>query len=357
MKLSTYSVPFTRGALALLLGAASAIAARAEERVLKFEDPSKPGKIVVQMGMGDLRVTGADVSEVTVLSDEDFGGGENEPRDDGLRRLDTPVNDHAINATGNTITIACSSLFFGRQGRHGGGSTDIDLTVPKGTYLVVQRAGPGSTQIENLAGDIEMRAAIGDIELEGVSGGVVVEAAHGDVRAVFASFPPDRPVSISTAHGDVEVRVPETTRANVRFRTLRGEILTDFAKDRLVTKMEQAETFSVESEVNVDVAVDVRVASDKEQARLEADRAREEARQAERAAREAAAQAKRAAQQARASGDVMAPPVPPVPPIPPVPPMPPLAGGKVVAGALNGGGTDLAITALMGDVVFRKATP
>jgi len=42
-------------------------------------------------------------------------------------------------------------------------------------------------------------------------------------------------------------------------------------------------------------------------------------------------------------------------PVPPMPPMPPMAGGKVVAGQLNGGGVDLTITALMGDITFRKA--
>ena len=330
MKLSLSSI---RGALALLVVAGAAMPARAQEQVLTFADPTKPGKVVIQMGLGDLHVTGADVKEVTIFSETDFGGSES-ARDDGLRRLDSG-GDHSVTVSGNTIRIVSNGLFGGRKG---GEDSDIELTVPVGTNLVVQRSGPGDTRIENIAGDIEVRAAIGDLELSGISGGAVVEAAHGDVRAVFASFPADRPVFISTAHGDVEVQVPEQARAKVRFRTLRGEILTDFPKDQLNTKMEQAETMPVESlEGDAD-------------ARAVARRAREEARQAERAAKEAADQARRAAAESGGSHVEAS-----IPPIPPIPPMPPLAGGKVVAGQLNGGGADLSVTALMGDILFRKA--
>ncbi|MBE2213712.1 MAG: DUF4097 family beta strand repeat protein [Opitutaceae bacterium] len=346
MKLSTiHPASLTRGALVLLLAGGAALAARAEERVLSFADPSKPGKLVIQMGLGDLRVSGADVKDVTLRSEDDFGG-DAEPREDGLRRLDSGGDTHAINASGNVITISCGALLGGRHGE----STDLDLTVPKGVYLIVQRSGPGDTQIEALSGDIEIRSLVGDIALGDLSGGLVVESTHGDVSAEFAAFPADRPVSISTAHGDVEVRVPEASKAKVRFRTLRGEVLTDFAKEQLVTKMEQSDTFVIES-TGGDAET---LRNERERVRAEAQRARDEARQAERAAREAAEQAKRAAKEASTSGvaDGM---VPPIPPIPPLPPLPPLAGGKVVAGTLNGGGPDLSITALMGDIVFRKA--
>lgn len=344
MKLSTPHHTLIRGALALLLAGAAAIQARAEERILKFADPASPGKVVIQMGLGDLHIVGADVKDVKVLSDEDIGG-EQEPRDDGLRRLDAGDN-HSVSTDGNTIRIVCNGMF---GGRHGGGSSDLELTVPKSTHVIVQRAGPGDTQVENLAGDIEMHAAIGDIELAEISGGVLIEAAHGDVQATFTSFPTDRAVSISTANGDVDVRVPEDAKAKVRFRTLRGEILTDFSKDRLVSKMEQAETLVIETE---DVSVDVKTELKREQerARAEQERAREEARMAQRAAKDAAEQARRAAREAGVSEGM----VPPIPPMPPMPSLPPMAGGKVVTGTLNGGGPDLAITALMGDVTLRK---
>lgn len=338
------SLSLTHGALALLMAAGAAVQARADERVLTFADPNSPGKIVIQMGFGDLHIVGADVKEVTVLSSEDLGGSEAD-RDDGLRRLDSG-DSHSVTNTGNTIQIVSSGLFGGHRGGEG---SDLELTVPASTVVVVQRAGPGDTRIENVAGDIEVRTAIGDLDLSGISGGAVIEAAHGDVRAVFASFPTDRPVSISTAHGDVEVHVPEQSRAKVRFRTLRGEILTDFSKDQLDTKMEQAETVQHEdSEGDRDTKALAR--RERDRARAEAVLAREQAREAERAAKEAAEHARRSA--AEGGYETV---VPPIPPVPPIPAMPPLAGGKVVAGQLNGGGADLSITALMGDILFRKA--
>jgi hypothetical protein len=66
--------------------------------------------------------------------------------------------------------------------------------------------------------------------------------------------------------------------------------------------------------------------------------------------REAAQAAREAAAEARAGQDSS------VPPLPPIPPVPPMTGGKLVSGALNGGGnTEIYAAAMNGDVTLRKA--
>ena len=42
-------------------------------------------------------------------------------------------------------------------------------------------------------------------------------------------------------------------------------------------------------------------------------------------------------------------------PIPPIPPIPPISGGKIVSGTLNGGGPDIQIATMNGDITLRKA--
>jgi hypothetical protein len=327
-----------RGAIALLFAAGAACWARAGEQVLKFADPAAPGKIVIQMGLGDVRVVGAPISEVKVVSAEDLSG-ESEPRDDGLRRLDAG-GDHTISSEGNVVTIVCNGMFGGHRSPE---ETNLLVTVPVATSVVIERAGPGETTLEKLSGDVEVHAAIGDIVLEGMSGGAVVETVNGDVRAVFTGLAADHAISISAVRGDVDLHVPVTAKADVRFRTFRGEVLTDFG-DELKTRMETGwsedeETASVEEE--------------KARAEQEREHAREMERQAREEAKRAAAEAKRAA--GKNNSGVSIPPIPPIPPMPAIPHIPPMAGGRVVAGTLNGGGTDITITTLSGEIRFRKA--
>ena len=73
------------------------------------------------------------------------------------------------------------------------------------------------------------------------------------------------------------------------------------------------------------------------------------------AIREAAQAAREAAQAAReAAREESADSTAPVPPVPPVPPIPPVTGGKLVTGTLNGGGPEISITTMNGDVTLRQ---
>lgn len=329
--------------LAALAASLAGGLASGEAQVLRFPDPAAPGRLVVRMGLGDVRVTGADTTEVTLTAGA-LAARETTPRDDGLRRLDGG-DDYAVTQEGDTITVTHGGV-FGRG--HGDPSAEIALVVPRATRVIIERTGPGDTALASLGGDVEVRAAIGDITLEALAGGALVEAINGDVSATFTRLADDRPVSISAVRGDVDVRVPQDARARVRFRTLRGEVLTDFPEDVLATRMERAGDHGTGSGADETARRDAERA--REQARVDAERAREQAREA----RAAAAEAKRQAREGVSAGNV---PIPPVPPMPPMPPIPPMAGGKVVTGTLNGGGPELSITTLMGDITFRKAEP
>jgi hypothetical protein len=46
----------------------------------------------------------------------------------------------------------------------------------------------------------------------------------------------------------------------------------------------------------------------------------------------------------------------PMPPLAPTPPLPPMTGGKIVSGTLNGGGPEIRVTTMNGDVTLRKIT-
>jgi len=329
----------------LLLSAAGTGASRAGEQVLRFNDPASPGRVVIQMGGGDVSVTGADVAELTLTSSEPLGD-DSEPREDGLRRLN-PGNSYTMLQEGNTITIRASGLLGGHRHFGGGVPNDLTLRVPRQTGLRVERTGPGDITVENLTGDVEIRAMSGDVSLVGLAGGAVIETMNGDVDASFTSLPGTRPISISTANGDVDLRVPANAKATVRFSTLRGDMLTDFGADEFKTLTENI-VGEVESPGSGDQAL-------AEFARHEAQRAKDEARRIRQEAAAANDEARRTTGSSSATGVPPVPPMPPMPPMPPFPAVPTFSGGQMIAGDLNGGGTSITVTTLSGEIRLRKA--
>lgn len=330
-------------------------AADAAESVLKFSDPTKPGQVVLRLGFGDVVITGTDGDEVIVTGDEAAEPSE-EVNEDGFRRLDGE-GGYLLEENNNVITVSLPGGPFGN-----GDDREMHMTVPRSTKVVLERAGPGDITVTGLTGDLEARGVIGDVELSDISGGVLVESVNGDIVARFAALPENRPVSISVVRGDVDLQVPLESRANVRFRTLRGEMITNFGKDRLQTRFESAMAGPAshargEAAAPVNAGVD-RALAGVDRARAEADWARAEMDRA-RAEAEAAAERSNSENQrgARNQPEKAVPPavgVPPSPPMPPIPSVPPISGGKLVVGTLNGGGTDLIVSSITGDITLRK---
>jgi len=147
----------------------------------------------------------------------------------------------------------------------------------------------------------------------------------------------------------------------VRLRTHNGSILTDFDDKVLVTK---TESLHVSSHSHNRAPRAVIADSDSENADVRAavhDAVRagaEAAKEAAVAIREAAAEARSAAREAaREAKDDDDEAVAPVPPVAPLAPLPPMTGGKIVTGMLNGGGPEIRIATMNGDVTLRRIEP
>ncbi len=321
---------------------------------LKFSDPAKPGKIKLRVMWGDVTVTGADTTEVTIASNIKNRNAP-ERRADGLRRLDSEVT-YSASEKDNVITIE-----LGGDGSSPA-ATDAALTItaPRTTSVVVQNSLGGDVTVKNLAGDAEIRCLNGEVQLDQISGSALVETMNGEIHATFAKVAEGKPLSFTSMNGEVEVRIPADTKANVRLRTQNGAVYTDFDEKALVTKTEAAHgrisshlrvvtphstgKSKTETETESDWHADVR------------DAIREAARAGAEAAREAAQAAREAAQAAREGiAEAHGTPLPPLPPMPLV--MPSFSGGKVVSGPLNGGGPEIQIATMNGTITLRKTQP
>jgi DUF4097 and DUF4098 domain-containing protein YvlB len=82
--------------------------------------------------------------------------------------------------------------------------------------------------IENIAGEIEANNYNGKITLTGISGSVVAHTYNGEVTVSFTQIDPDKPMSFSTWNGDVDVTFPAMVKADVKMKSERGEVYSDF---------------------------------------------------------------------------------------------------------------------------------
>jgi hypothetical protein len=336
----------------LLAIAPAATVARAsdgpEKTTIKFSDSSKPGTLRITIAMGDIRIRGAETAEVAVSTEMPAESAH--PRSDGLRVL-SESSSYSLTEKDNVIILDAGPEFnFGRT------DSSFDITVPRTTNVVISSSFGGEVSVGEITGDIEIKSLNGEVVLEDVTGGALVETMNGEISARIQSLREGKPLSFTSMNGEIALVVPADAKANVRLRTQNGAILTDFDDKSLVTKTESIRGKHKTGRVIVNVGSDTRINGDSSAEMRESVRAAikagaEAAREAAEAMREAAQAAREAAQEARDQSEAGGP----VAPLPPLPPLPPMTGGKLVSGTLNGGGTEIHITAMNGDVTLRKA--
>jgi len=317
-----------------------AITRGAEETpsTLAFSDPTKPGILKVQVGRGDLRIQGTDTTEVVVKSEAKAAN--KAPRQDGLRVL-TAASSFSLTETDNVITL--DALGEGWAGS----SADFRITVPRTTSIIVQNSWGGDVTCTGLSGDIEINSMNGQIRLDDVSGGIVVSTMNGEIRATIRELQDKKPLSFTSMNGEVQLRIPAQAKANVRLRTQNGSVLTDFEETALVTKTESVSRPDSRAAVRAP-----RPPSKNESDVGEA--VREAMQEAAQAVREGAAVAREALRAAADEFRAHSNSDKPRPPRPPLPVTPTPTGGKLVTGSLNGGGPEISIATMNGDVILRK---
>ncbi len=323
-------------------------AARAAEETttIKFSDPAKPGTLRINVTSGELRLQGADTSEVSVRSDARPAN--RQTRADGLRVL-TDASSFSLGEKDNVVTLDSMDQI--------GRGADFRITVPRNTAIFVRTSFGGEVVCSGISGDMEIHSVNGEVTLNDITGGAVVENVNGEIHANIRELAPNKPLSFTSMNGEIVLRVAADAKANIRLRTQNGSVLTDFDETALVTKTESAPRSARNRSGRV--LPPEATEAIREAARMAAQAGREAAQ----AAREGLEAARRSADEAKAEAEhsrsathngAAVDAVPPVPPIPPLPAMPTITGGKIITGTLNGGGPEINVATLNGDVTLRK---
>lgn len=360
---------FLVAAAVMLLLVSAARAAGPETATLKFSDPTKPGTLKITVSHGDIRVRGTDDTEIHVKSDAQPIT--SAPRADGLRVISSS-SSFTFTEKDNVAL-----LDYGRDD-WGGSSADFTITVPRSTSVVIASNLGSDVHVIDVNGDVDVNSLNGDVVLEGLGGGASVATMNGEIKASFAQqLQANKPISFSSMNGQIVVRVPADAKANVRLRSQNGSILTDFDDTALVTKTEivKSTRSSHNSALHAPVApvpatpptpavapaapgappappAPALAGDDKPDAVVVDAESREAMRQAAREAARASAEAGRAIAEAVRAGvqvahNAMVDAGVRIS-------MAPLTGGKLVSGTLNGGGPEIIITTMNGDVTLRK---
>jgi hypothetical protein len=346
--------------MAASLALAFARPAHADESVghIAFSDPSKPGTLRIRVWQGAVVVHGADVKDITVKTDS--SAPESRPRDDGMRVL-SASSTYRLSEDKNVAILE-----YGGEG-FGGTPADFDITVPKTTSVIVVNSIRGDFTCKGISGDMDVRTIHGDVKADGVSGSVAIESMNGEISVNMASLTASKLLCLTSMNGKIVVHVPSDAKANIRFRTHHGVILTNFDDKALVTRTEisQYQRHVHKSDTDGDAKATPSAPSapaapasaaapvvkattaDEEAPREESDgdwhdEVRDSVREAANAMHEAADAMHEGLVEAAAQ-------------LPDFPPLPPMTGGKTVSGTLNGGGVEIQVATLNGDIVLKKS--
>lgn len=219
--------------IVLMCSATAAIHAQsaAVDKVeVPLTDPSKPAEVRISVITGSITVTGYNGKTVIVEAaakikehgeEKEEEGEEEEPnkKTKGMFRIRN--NSTGLNVEEENNVVEVKTQTFNRK-------IDLTLKVPFKTSLKLRAVNNGEVTVEKVEGDLNVNHVNGPVTLKDVGGTVVANTVNGDLTVSFENVSLDKPMSFSTFNGDVDVTFPASAKFNLKLKTDRGEIYSDF---------------------------------------------------------------------------------------------------------------------------------
>ncbi|HEY4109450.1 DUF4097 family beta strand repeat-containing protein [Puia sp.] len=194
---------------------------RAQDYKISVGD-MKDAKLILEDFTGELPIEGYAGNEIIVSG----GVHQNFDRAKGLKAIYAAGTDNTgvalyMEKSGNHILLRC--LLPITQ------SAEYRLKVPESLALEITRdcAKSGTTTITNIRNEVEFKGCH-DITLSKVTGPIVVSTISGNVNVAFTEIARDKPISISSVSGEVDVTLPAKTPFSVEMGTVSGNMFSDF---------------------------------------------------------------------------------------------------------------------------------
>ncbi len=191
-----------------------------DELSVPLSAPEKRGKLFVKQVYGSLNVSGYSGNEVLVTIRQKQNQYKMEKKN-GLTKITNNSFNLEIEEDNNSVTV--KSMPHGK-----GKPINLDIKVPYDFDLKLKSVNNGNTHVENINGELEVSNVNGNITLASISGTASADSSNGFVKVTFKAVDSNTNMAFSSINQDVDISLPKGTRANVKAKTIGGEILTGF---------------------------------------------------------------------------------------------------------------------------------
>jgi hypothetical protein len=212
----------TRWLSGSIVAALASAAAGQEQRIaMPLSDPGRPAILQIRLFSGDIDVRAYDGNEIVVVTDAPVRNaqGEEPPRADGLKRIQTSNSSVTVEEDNNTVSV---NMEFSPNG------ADVEVQVPRRTSVRANLVNGGDITINGVTGEHELTNVNGDVEATDISGAAVLNSTNGDVHATFVEVDSTKRMSFTSFNGDVDVTLPARLAADLIVGSQQGDVFTDF---------------------------------------------------------------------------------------------------------------------------------
>ncbi len=206
---------FAIALVTFLVPALASAQAKETETVHKVVALPAGGTLEIHNFSGFVRITGADVSDVTI---------------DAVRRATRDRLDHIkldVETSGTSVVVQANRKDEGWNARNDNVvETDMTIQVPRGANLKLDVFSSDVT-VSKVAGQQSLKTFSGKVTVEDGAAPINVKTFSGAIvtRLVAGATRPD--LDLETFSGSVEVKVAEGARAGVTFDSFSGGLTSD----------------------------------------------------------------------------------------------------------------------------------
>jgi hypothetical protein len=227
---------FINSIIALLLISLTAHSQEREQMSIPLTDANKAAKLTVGIVTGSIKVTGYGGKDIVIdaVVQEENPSKNRKERSDGMKRISINRGfEITARERDNHVTVGVSNP-----------NLDVDITVkvPTKCSLKLSTVNNGNIDVENVQGNHEISNINGHIKMKNVAGSVLANTINQDIVVNFTDITANTPMAFTTLNGKVDVTFPANLRSNVKLKSDRGEVLSDFDIDieRTAVKVTQA---------------------------------------------------------------------------------------------------------------------
>ena len=206
---------------------------------------TKEGKLTLNDFPNDFPVEGYSGNEIIVTSDLP---GKAPERAKGLQPVYAGGTDNtgiavSVEKNGNQVTLQCLLPITK--------SANYKIKVPDNFSIEVDNecGHSGDVKVQNIKGEVAIENCQ-SIEVKNVTGPLVLSTISGNINIAFTTFPTDRPISLASVSGEIDVTVPPKLGLDVELETVSGAIYSDFDFPADDKKMKRIGGNSIKSRLN-----------------------------------------------------------------------------------------------------------